>query len=96
MPIKNQELHLEGVIMSNSSKPKTLSEAIESLEKVASGSFSDQIEQLKNLYADYKPKAEEIEKKAKKAIEEKPFLSLGVAAVLFLLLGYILGKGNRR
>jgi ElaB/YqjD/DUF883 family membrane-anchored ribosome-binding protein len=89
--------------MSRHSHPKTLSEAIEQLEKASQSGFSSQLEELKHLLEELKPQLDEAFqstsekiKSSTQAIEEKPFAAVGIAALIGLVLGFLLGRGGRR
>ncbi len=67
---------------------------------MAKDSLSDHINELKALLAEYQPHVEEalgqahetLQKEAKKALDEKPLMTLGLTAVVFLILGFVFGR----
>lgn len=63
-------------------------------------SLSEQLNQLSSLIEECKPQLEEAyskaEREVKKAMDEKPFMTLGITALIFLALGFLIGKTGRR
>lgn len=82
--------------MSKNSHQKTLSDAIEDLENLSTEGITEQITRFKKLIEDFKPQLEKAEKEAKKVIDEKPMLTLGLTALLFLIVGFFIGRSGRR
>lgn len=82
--------------MSKNSQQKTLSDAIEDLESLSTEGLTDQITRFKKLIEDFKPQLEKAELEAKKVIDEKPMLTLGLTALLFLIVGFFIGRSGKR
>lgn len=63
-------------------------------------SLTEQLDQLSDLIEECKPQLEEAfhkaEKEVKKAMDEKPLMTLGITALIFLVLGFLIGKSGRR
>lgn len=87
---------------SKSSDPKTLSQALQDLERDSRESIMDQIENLKKMISEIEPKEhlkkakDEVEKTVEKAIEKNPFMVLGIVAAVCLVLGWLLSHKNDR
>lgn len=62
--------------------------------------LSDQLTHLSELIEEYKPQVEEAfgkaEREVKKVIDEKPLMTLGITALIFLVIGLFLGRSGRR
>lgn len=79
--------------MPKSSEPKTLTEAIERLVEDLKPELE---EMLGKASSQMKDSAQSLEKKAKEQIEEKPMMTLGITALLFLVVGFLLGRGSKK
>lgn len=97
---------------SNGRSPKTLDEAIDSLEKQVraqgqsvSQAVLSEFEKVKTLVKEWAPKANQIkddieehwnDKKevVEKEIKDHPWVAVGVVGVVFLLIGWILGRSR--
>lgn len=79
--------------MPKSSEPKTISEAIERLVEDLKPELEEMLDKASSQVKD---SAQTFEKKAKEQIEEKPMMTLGITALLFLVIGFFLGRGSKK
>ncbi|MAV91513.1 MAG: hypothetical protein CL676_08825 [Bdellovibrionaceae bacterium] len=97
--------------MSNkNSEPQSLSEAIENLESKSKSTVASQLDDLQKVIQQLKPRVDEMfskasheikdkaqtaEQEARKTIQEKPFIAVGLTALLFALIGFVLGRSSK-
>ena len=53
-------------------------------------------EAIERLVEDLEPELEEMKKKAEGQIEKKPLMAVGITALLFLVIGFFLGRGSKK